>query len=94
METKGGSLRPCTDDRGLNQVTVKYRYPLPLVPSVLEQLREVKIFTKLDVRSAYNRYGSKSGMNGKKPLALPLVTQILRHAIWAIFSTHTIPMPD
>ncbi|KAL0181849.1 hypothetical protein M9458_021224 [Cirrhinus mrigala] len=51
---KDGGLRPCIDYRGLNNVTVKFRYPLPLVPSALEQLREATIYTKLDLRSAYN----------------------------------------
>ncbi|KAI2661080.1 Transposon Tf2-6 polyprotein [Labeo rohita] len=51
---KDGGLRPCIDYRGLNEVTIKYRYPLPLVPSALEQLRSAKLFTKLDLRSAYN----------------------------------------
>lgn len=37
---KDGGLRPCIDYRGLNSVTVKYRYPLPLVPAAVEQLRE------------------------------------------------------
>ncbi|KAK3570605.1 hypothetical protein QTP86_023662 [Hemibagrus guttatus] len=51
---KDGGLRPCIDYRGLNAITVRYPYPLPLVPVALEQLRGVKFFTKLDLRSAYN----------------------------------------
>ncbi|KAI2643799.1 Transposon Tf2-9 polyprotein [Labeo rohita] len=54
VKKKDGGLRPCIDYRGLNEVTVKYRYPLPLVPSALEQLRSARIFTKLDLCSAYN----------------------------------------
>ncbi|KAL0148771.1 hypothetical protein M9458_055949 [Cirrhinus mrigala] len=54
VKKKDGGLRPCINYRGLNEVTIKYRYPLPLVPSALEQLRSAKIFTKLDLRSAYN----------------------------------------
>lgn len=38
VEKKDGGLRPCIDYRGLNSVTIKNRYPLPLVPSTLEQL--------------------------------------------------------
>ncbi|KAK3517701.1 hypothetical protein QTP70_015679 [Hemibagrus guttatus] len=33
---KDGGLRPCIDYRGLNAVTVRYPYPLPLVPAALE----------------------------------------------------------
>ncbi len=53
VETKDGGLHPCIDYRGLNSITIKNRYPLPLVPSALEQLREATICTKLDLRSAY-----------------------------------------
>ncbi len=58
---KEGSLRPCIDYRGLNEITVKFRYPLPLVPSALEQLRTAKFFTKLDLRSAYNLIRIRAG---------------------------------
>ncbi|KAK3510271.1 hypothetical protein QTP70_032589 [Hemibagrus guttatus] len=49
-----GGLRPCIDYRGLNAITVRYPYPLPLVPAALAQLRGAKVFSKLDLRSAYN----------------------------------------
>ncbi|XP_016106693.1 RNA-directed DNA polymerase homolog [Sinocyclocheilus grahami] len=51
---KDGGLRPCIDYRTLNSQTVKYPYPLPLVPAALEELRGACIFSKLDLRSAYN----------------------------------------
>ncbi|KAK3509407.1 hypothetical protein QTP70_033974, partial [Hemibagrus guttatus] len=35
-------------------ITVRYPYPLPLVPAALEQLRGARVFTKLDLHSAYN----------------------------------------
>ncbi|KAK3555967.1 hypothetical protein QTP86_029930, partial [Hemibagrus guttatus] len=54
MEKKDGGLRPCIDYRGLNNVTVKFRYPLPLVPAALEQLREAKIYTKRTSFLGYN----------------------------------------
>lgn len=37
---KGGGLCPCIDYRGLNSITTKYRYPLPLIPAALEQVRQ------------------------------------------------------
>ncbi|KAK3570038.1 hypothetical protein QTP86_009442 [Hemibagrus guttatus] len=51
---KDGGLRPCIDYRALNRITFKFRYPLPLVPAALEHLRGATIFTKLDLRRAYN----------------------------------------
>lgn len=61
MEKKGGGLRPRIDYRELNQCYIKYRYPLPLVPVALEQLHTATIFTKLDLRSAYNLIRIREG---------------------------------
>ncbi len=47
---KDGGLRPCIDYQSLNNITVKFRYPLPLVPAALKHLRGATIFTKLDLR--------------------------------------------
>ncbi|KAK3552330.1 hypothetical protein QTP86_010371 [Hemibagrus guttatus] len=58
---KDGCLRPCIDYWGLNAITVRYPYPLLLVPAALEQLREAKFFTKLDLRSAYNLVRIREG---------------------------------
>ncbi|KAL0146514.1 hypothetical protein M9458_058145 [Cirrhinus mrigala] len=61
VKKKDGGLRPCIDYRSLNDITIKYRYPLPLVPPALEQLRRTKIYTKLDLRSAYNLIRIREG---------------------------------
>ncbi len=61
VKKKDGGLRPCIDYRALNDLTVKFRYPLPLVPAALEQLRTAKYFTKLDLRSAYNLIRIREG---------------------------------
>jgi len=49
------------DYRGLNKITKKNRYPLPLISSLLDRLRTGKIFTKLDLRGAYNLLRIRSG---------------------------------
>ncbi|KAM0789314.1 hypothetical protein ACM66B_000152 [Microbotryomycetes sp. NB124-2] len=54
VKKKDGSLRLYVDYRRLNQITIKNRYPLPLIDSLLDQLAPAKIFTKIDLRSAYN----------------------------------------
>ncbi|KAK3519646.1 hypothetical protein QTP86_015266 [Hemibagrus guttatus] len=58
---RDGGLRPCIDYRRLNGITVQYPYPLSLVPAVLEQLRGARVFTKLDLRSAYNLVHIREG---------------------------------
>ena len=54
VKKKDGSLRLCVDYRGLNAITSKNRYPLPLIPETLDRLRTAKLFTALDLRGAYN----------------------------------------
>jgi hypothetical protein len=49
------------DYRGLNKITKKNRYPLPLISGLLDQLRTRKIFTKLDLRGAYNLFRIRPG---------------------------------
>ncbi len=61
VKKKDGGLRPCIDYRGLNDIIVKFRYPLPLVPASLEQLRQAKFYTKLDLRNAYNLIRIREG---------------------------------
>ncbi|KAK3509958.1 hypothetical protein QTP70_023789 [Hemibagrus guttatus] len=58
VEKKDGG---CIDYRGLNALTVRYPYPLSLVPAALEQLRGAKVFTKLDLHSGYNLVRIKEG---------------------------------
>ena len=51
---KDGSLRSCIDYRQLNTITVKNKYPIPLLCSTFEPLTKGTIFTKLDLRNAYH----------------------------------------
>lgn len=48
------SLRPCIDYRGLNDITIKNKYPLPLISSAFKALQDARVFTKLDLRNAYH----------------------------------------
>ncbi|XP_041430600.1 uncharacterized protein LOC121397614 [Xenopus laevis] len=61
VEKKDRSLRPCIDYRELNKITIKNRYPLPLIPELFQRLREAKVFSKLDLRGAYNLVRIREG---------------------------------
>ncbi len=50
-----GTLRLCVDYRGLNSMTIKNRYPLPLIDEILDRLSGARVFTKIDVKNAYYR---------------------------------------
>ena len=54
VKKQDGSLRLCIDYRGLNEGTIKNRYPLPVLQETLMRLSKARWFTKLDVRNAYN----------------------------------------
>ena len=49
-----GSLYLCVDYRGLNNITIKKRYPLPLIGESLDRLGRAKQFTQLDLTNAYH----------------------------------------
>ena len=68
---KDGSLRPCIDYSPLNNITIKNRYPLPLMSSVFDQLQQAKIFTKLDLRNAYHLVRIREGDEWKTGFNTP-----------------------
>ncbi|KAK1802005.1 hypothetical protein P4O66_022232 [Electrophorus voltai] len=68
---KDGELYPCKDYRGFNKVTIKDHYLLPLMTSVFEVLQHASIFTKLDLRSAYNLVRIREGDEWKAAFITP-----------------------
>jgi hypothetical protein len=58
---KDGSLRLYVDYRGLNKVTRKNRYPLPLISEIINRVSGAAIFSKIDLRDTFNRIRIKEG---------------------------------
>src|SRR5258708_11229511 len=54
VKKKDGSLRLCIDFRALNRVTEKDRYPLPLIPDLLNSPGPARIYSKIDLKHAYH----------------------------------------
>ncbi|KAL0198415.1 hypothetical protein M9458_006955, partial [Cirrhinus mrigala] len=68
---KDGGLRPCIDYRALNNQIRQFAYPLPLVPAALEALRDARVFSKLDLQSAYNLIRIRRGDEWKTAFITP-----------------------
>lgn len=71
VEKKDGFLRPCIDYRGLNEITVRNRYPLPLMSSAFEMLQGATVFSKLDFRNAYHLVRIREGDEWKTAFNTP-----------------------
>jgi transposase InsO family protein len=56
-----GGLRFCVDYRALNNITVKDRYPLPLIKESLNNLAGMRYFSKIDIISAFNNIRIREG---------------------------------
>jgi hypothetical protein len=61
IKKKDGSLRLIQDYRMLNDMTVKNKYPLPLISELVNQLHGAKYFTKLDVQWGFNNVRIQEG---------------------------------
>jgi hypothetical protein len=65
VQKKDGSQGMCVDYRTLNDVTVKNKYPLPRIEDLFDQMRDARIFSKIDLRSGYHQMRIRPSDNSK-----------------------------
>ena len=56
-----GLWKMCVDYQAINNITVKYRRPIPQLDYMFDEMHGSCIFSKIDLKSGYHQIGMKEG---------------------------------
>jgi len=84
VQKKDGTWRFCVNYRKLNDITIKNRFPMPLMDEILDELAGTRYFAKLDMTAGYHQVRMKQEDEHKTAFKnTPWPLSIQSDALWA-----------
>ena len=75
---KDGTMRMSVDSRVINNITIKYMYLIPRLDDILGELHGSKVFSRIDLRSAYYQIRMRDGLSNTHSTFMTLMNEVLK----------------